>query len=119
VIDVHLGKIDVHLVLEHGGDDHENDQQHQHHVDHGGDVDVCVDLGSFVSYCDCHFGMLRSPCISHWVGGNQDRERSLKLAPGEKIPAHSHPQIARLRLPDSGSLRDPLLDYRRLLCLMK
>src|SRR5690348_3407301 len=27
-------------MLQHGGDDHEDDEQHQHHVDHGGDVDV-------------------------------------------------------------------------------
>src|SRR5207245_4635838 len=43
---VDLGHVDADTVLQHGRDYHEDDQQHQHHVHHRGDVDVGVDLGS-------------------------------------------------------------------------
>ena len=57
---VHLGHVDLHLVLQHGSDDHENDQQHQHHVHHGGDVDVGIYFLAFVTNCNSHFG---APCV--------------------------------------------------------
>ena len=37
---VRLRQVDVHLVVQHRGDDHEDDQQHQHDVHHRGHVDV-------------------------------------------------------------------------------
>src|SRR5579864_2666749 len=46
---VHFGHVHADAMLQHGRDHHEDDQQHQHHVHHGSDVDVGVDLGSFVS----------------------------------------------------------------------
>ena len=58
-----------HLVLEHGRDDHEDDQQHQHHVHHRRDVDVGVDLTAFVANCNCHwFGSVPLRfCDSGWL----------------------------------------------------
>src|ERR1035441_1997233 len=41
---IHPGHVHAHALLQHGRDDQENDEQHQHHVHHGGDVDVGVDL---------------------------------------------------------------------------
>src|SRR5947209_1199266 len=49
-----LRQVDGHAFLQHGRDHHEDDEQHQHHVDHRGHVDVGVDLGALVSNCYCH-----------------------------------------------------------------
>src|SRR5580692_4062364 len=45
---VNFGHVDADALLQHGRDHHEDDQQHQHHVHHGGDVDVRVYVGPFV-----------------------------------------------------------------------
>ena len=34
-----LGEVDIDTLLEHGSSDHENNEQHQHHIHEGGDVD--------------------------------------------------------------------------------
>src|SRR5207248_6403728 len=41
---IYLGHVHADALLQHRRDDHEDDQQHQHNVDHGGDVDVGVDV---------------------------------------------------------------------------
>src|ERR1035437_10018365 len=51
---IHLGHVHAHALLQHGRDDHENDEQHQHHVHHRSDVDVGIDLLAFFAHCDCH-----------------------------------------------------------------
>ena len=48
---VDLGHVDADSVLQHGRDYHEDNQQYQHHVHHGSDVDIGADLGSFISLC--------------------------------------------------------------------
>ena len=54
MVDVMLVLLIIFMVitpmLQHGRNDHENDEQHQHHVHHGSDVDVGVDLPAFVAF---------------------------------------------------------------------
>ena len=47
---VYFRQINADVSLQHGSYDHENDQQHQHHVHHWRDVDIGIDLCTFVSY---------------------------------------------------------------------
>jgi len=49
-----LRDVDPELLAEEGRDHHEDDQQHQHHVHHGSDVDVGIDLLSFIAFRYCH-----------------------------------------------------------------
>src|SRR5437868_13015588 len=51
---VDLRQVHAYALLQHGGDHHEDDQQHQHHVHHGSDVDVGVNLLSFIAFRYCH-----------------------------------------------------------------
>src|ERR1700722_2961612 len=46
---VDLSHVDADAFLQHGRDHHEDDQQDQHHVHHGRDVNVRTDFGTFVS----------------------------------------------------------------------
>src|SRR6185312_14239185 len=47
---VGLRQLDAVTFLQHGRDDHEDDQQNQHHSDHRRDIDIGVDLLAFVSF---------------------------------------------------------------------
>jgi hypothetical protein len=40
-----VGELHIHPGLQHGRGDHEDDEQYQHHVHQGGDVDVCQGPG--------------------------------------------------------------------------
>src|SRR6516162_8369137 len=51
---VNLRHVNTHALLQHRRDHHEDDKQHQHHVHHGSDVDVGVDLLAFFPFYQCH-----------------------------------------------------------------
>src|SRR5512143_2360511 len=56
-----LRELHVDTLLEHGRDDHEDDEQHDHDVGHGRDVDVRHRSALLAADCHCHGGTPSQP----------------------------------------------------------